>query len=184
MIRRAAIVLALTLGGCAGGPGGQHAVGRAPDAVLTAEGKPGDQLAWTVVRPTVWMTDEGKSIVDDRITLAVLDRDTATWRAAARLNDLEALSLIDAIEQAVGRRSSVSPAALVVVELHEVPANLGPTAVVAVAGGAWQVTPTDEALIHLDLVDETGHAHVRVVTDVLSAKDLGRRLALIVRGAG
>ncbi len=141
MTRLAAIALAVLLGGCAGPPVSRH-TGRAPDAVLTAEGKPGDHLAWTVVRPTVWLADDGQQIVDDRITMAVLDRDTATWRAAARLNDLEALSLIDALQEAVHRRPLANPVTLVVVESHEVPANLGPSAVVSVAGGAWQVAQT------------------------------------------
>lgn len=183
MTRLAAIVLAVLLGGCAGSPISRH-TGLAPDAVLTAKGKPGDHLVWSVVRPTVWVAEDGQQIVDDRITMAVLDRNTATWRAAARLNDLEALLLINALEQAVHNRPGANPATFVVVESHEVPANLGPGEVVWVAGGAWQVTPTDEAMIRLDLVDETGQAHVRVVTDALSAQDLGRRLGLIVRMSG
>ena len=177
------IAMAVLLAGCAGPRVSQHS-GRAPDAVLGAMGEPADHRVWAVVRPTVWVEATGGQIVDDRITMAVLNRDTATWQVASRLNDLQALSLIDALQQAVQRRSAANPTSVVLVESQEIPADLGPNGVVSVAGGAWQVTPTEGALIRLDLVDETGHAHVRVVTDILSAQDLGRRLGLIVRVAG
>lgn len=180
MIRSAALFATTSLVACGAPP--QHRIaGRAPDAVLVAEGPPSEALSLHVVRPTVWADDDGATIIDDRITIALVDDDAATWRASARMDVLQALSLVSDLDAAIARLDDAPGGPPIVIESHEVPEGLAAGELCLIDGGRWSVSQDAETTIRLAIVDGRGDQRLRVATDINTARALRRQLALIAR---
>ncbi|MCH2135486.1 MAG: hypothetical protein MK101_02765 [Phycisphaerales bacterium] len=181
--RWAIVALALAVlavpSGCSAPPA-SHTIGLAPDAVILTRAPQGGDLSMQVVRPTVWMTPSGDRIVDERMTIALADTQRATWRAAARLDLLEAIAFARALRTATAEQVE-SDSMPVTARVEHVPEQSA--AELPVEDARWQVLPSECGVVDLGIVDAAGRCLVHVRLDQYRARSLARQVELLARTA-
>ena len=171
------LLTGVLLCGCSGSV--DYQLGRAPDAVVV-HGLPSHGAhRWVVRRPTVWMVDGDTRILDARMTVALLDRNTATWRAAVRLDELEALQFAAELEAAMHGADPASAVQGVQLSYQETSGVKQTTGRAVVDSGSWTAPEPQAGIpVRVHLVDDEGHVYIRVQCDTISAEALRRQLLL------
>jgi hypothetical protein len=168
---------ALLLAGCTGSV--DHQLGQAPDVVLVHSSSEHGPHRWVVRRPTVWQVDGESRILDDRMTVALLDQTTATWHAAVRLDELAALQFASELQTAMHGADPASAVQGVQLAFQASPRDGNLRGRTLIDGGRWIAPePQSGVPVRIHLVDDTGHVHMRVECDAISAGALRRDLLL------
>jgi hypothetical protein len=164
----------------AGGTGSvDYRLGHAPDAVLVHGSSEHGAHRWVVRRPTVWQVDRETRILDDRMTVALMDPTTATWHAAVRLDELAALQFASELQTAMHGVDPASAVQGVQLAFQESPRDGNLRGRTLIDAGRWTAPePQSGVPVRIDLVDDTGHVHMRVECDAISAGALRRDLLL------
>lgn len=171
-------VMVVLTGGCSAPPATMAPDGVAPDAVFVTGSSSGEHML-AVTRPTYWQGADGRTVIDERITLAVVDVEAACWRLAARLDDAQAVALVAALEAAMMDLPAGQPLPV----LRSVAAMGAPEIPVLVPRGRWHVERLPEA-VNLQLLDGQGQVLARVELGAVAVEDLHRRLRGFARLQG
>ena len=170
---------ALLLSGCQGKPEAVWRSHRGPDAAMSMEA-PSGRLKWVVQYP-VWDRDGDSATVDSRTSIALLDVESATWCASARVDASEGLALVSDLLTAV-KMADKKADCILGLDVHRKPAPGDEAAYGAIPHGHWTcggVSPS--GCVILMLMDGDNDTLATVQMNDIVAKHLAEELDRVLR---
>ena len=154
-----------------------------PDAVVAKYAEPSGPLVMVVERP-VYDRTASQSTIDPRTLVAVLQPSQATWLAAARLNAVQGLDLVAAMQASLSDAPLAQDSYLALTVANDLP-PVDASGQRVVEGGHWRWVgmTSDNGLVRcqLSLLDGQDRVLARVSMDTVTAATLAADIGLIIR---
>ena len=154
-----------------------------PDAVMANDAEPSGPLVMVVKRP-VFDRAASQSTIDPRTLVGVLQPDRATWLAAARLNAVQGLHLVAAMQASLSDAPLAQDSYLALTVADKLPpADASGQRVVDDGQWQWVGMSSVDGLVRcqLSLLDGQGRVLARVSMDTVTATALAVDIDLINR---